>query len=180
VLASVSSDLAEEFEILAFFVDRILRGTRTSDLPVQHPSKFEVYINRRTAAKLGVVIPRSVEVSATRIVECRLPAGVRRNWKAVARDRPEMAGSVSTKPRSKPSVDFGAAPHAFAHQQPSSLRPMRRATRGFIDPFSAPRNCVVISRPASCRRYSQRQGMLLLLRGHWLRDGIQRSKRRYC
>jgi len=56
----------------------------------------------------------------------------------------------------------------------------RRATRGFIDPFCAPRNCVVISRPASCRRYSQRLRMSSLLRGHWLRDGIQRSKRRYC
>jgi len=68
ILASVSSDSAEEFEILAFFVDRILRGTKPSDLPVQQPSRFEICINRRTAAALGVAIPQSVEVSATRIV----------------------------------------------------------------------------------------------------------------
>ena len=67
ILASVASDLAEEFEILALFVDRILHGTKPSDLPVQQPSRFEICINRRTAAALGVPIPRSVEVSATRM-----------------------------------------------------------------------------------------------------------------
>jgi putative ABC transport system substrate-binding protein len=69
ILASVAPDLTEQFEVLAYLVDRILRGTKPSELPVQQPSRFEVCVNARTAAALRLAIPQSVRVSATRIVE---------------------------------------------------------------------------------------------------------------
>ena len=56
-LASLGNDWTEQFRTLWYFVDRILRGAKPADLPVQQPSRFVIAINAKTAKALGVTIP---------------------------------------------------------------------------------------------------------------------------
>ena len=53
----------------ATYVDRILRGAKPAELPVQLPTKFEMVVNRRTATALGLAIPPSIMLRATEVVE---------------------------------------------------------------------------------------------------------------
>jgi putative ABC transport system substrate-binding protein len=68
-LASYWPDSAQMFERAAGYVDRILRGARPADLPIEQPTKFELAVNVRTANALGVAIPRAVMVRADRVFE---------------------------------------------------------------------------------------------------------------
>jgi putative ABC transport system substrate-binding protein len=68
-LISYGSNLADGFMRMAPYVDRILRGARPADLPVQLADRFELVINRKTAAELGVTIPQTVLMQATEIIE---------------------------------------------------------------------------------------------------------------
>ena len=54
---------------LAPYVDKILRGANTADLPVEQADRFEMVVNRRTAAELGLTIPQSVLLQATEVIE---------------------------------------------------------------------------------------------------------------
>jgi putative ABC transport system substrate-binding protein len=68
-LLSYGPDELDLFKRSAGYVDRILRGTDPSDLPVQQPTKFELVINLRTAKEMGIEIPAALLASADEVIE---------------------------------------------------------------------------------------------------------------
>jgi putative tryptophan/tyrosine transport system substrate-binding protein len=68
-LASYSSDQPNEFRQAAYFVDRILRGDKPSNLPVQTPNKYELVINLKTAKLISLSISPSLLASADEVIE---------------------------------------------------------------------------------------------------------------
>jgi putative ABC transport system substrate-binding protein len=68
-LLSYGPDLVDNFRRAATYVDRILRGEKPGDLPVQLPTKFEMVVNRKTANALGLAIPPSILLRATEVIE---------------------------------------------------------------------------------------------------------------
>lgn len=68
-LASYAPDFRALFHRAAYYVDRILRGAKPADLPVEQPSKFELIVNLKTAKALGLEIPKSVLFRADEVIE---------------------------------------------------------------------------------------------------------------
>jgi putative tryptophan/tyrosine transport system substrate-binding protein len=68
-LMTYSTSLGWTYERVAWFVDRILKGTRPADLAVERPSKFELVINQRTAQALGITIPQAVLLRTDEVIQ---------------------------------------------------------------------------------------------------------------
>ena len=68
-LLSYGPDQVDTFRRAASYVDRILRGEKPGDLPVQFPTKFEMVVNRKTATALGLAIPPSILLRADEVIE---------------------------------------------------------------------------------------------------------------
>jgi putative ABC transport system substrate-binding protein len=66
---SYGANIANNFARAADFVDKILRGARAADLPVEQPTKFEFVINRKTAKNLGLTVPSNLVALADEVIE---------------------------------------------------------------------------------------------------------------
>ena len=68
-LISYNANRAEQVRKMATYIDRILKGARAGDLPIEQPTKFELVLNMKTAKALGIKIPNTILVRADKVIE---------------------------------------------------------------------------------------------------------------
>ena len=68
-MISYAADFLTQFRDAAGYVDRILRGEKPGDLPVQAPTKYELVINLKTAKALGLNVPQTLLTAADEVIE---------------------------------------------------------------------------------------------------------------
>ena len=66
---SYGASIPALFQRAAEFVDKILRGAKPSEIPVEQPTKFELVVNLKTAKKLGLTIPQTMLIAADEVIE---------------------------------------------------------------------------------------------------------------